>query len=59
MFISDLSRYLYFQYHAGRPVRDFIVNGGNEKKILVELNNLFVHPPVQSNIINARKELKL
>ena len=33
--------YLYFQDHAGDPVRDFLMNGGSEEKILEKLNQLY------------------
>ena len=33
--------YLHFQDHAGDPIRDYNMNGGNAKKVLEQLKNLY------------------
>lgn len=33
---------MYFQDHAGEPVRDYLMNGGDEKKLLAQLNQLYI-----------------
>lgn len=33
---------MYFQDHAGEPVRDYLMRGGSEKKLLSQLNELYI-----------------
>ncbi|MDB5249206.1 MAG: extracellular solute-binding protein family 1 [Segetibacter sp.] len=33
---------MYFQDHAGEPVRDYLIRGGSEKKLLNQLNELYI-----------------
>lgn len=33
--------YLHFQDHAGSPIRDYNMNGGNPREVLAKLKNLF------------------
>ncbi|GAB3577766.1 ABC transporter substrate-binding protein [Hymenobacter daeguensis] len=34
--------HMFFQDHAGEPVRQYLMNGGDEKKLLGELNELYL-----------------
>lgn len=34
--------HMYFQDHAGKPVRDYLMNGGSERKVLSKLNDLYL-----------------
>jgi multiple sugar transport system substrate-binding protein len=33
--------YLHFQDHAGNPIQEYLMNGGNAKDVLNEINNLY------------------
>jgi len=33
---------MFFQDHAGEPVRQYLMNGGDERALLRELNELYV-----------------
>jgi multiple sugar transport system substrate-binding protein len=33
--------YLHFQDHAGNPIQEYLMNGGNAKNVLTEINNLY------------------
>jgi multiple sugar transport system substrate-binding protein len=33
--------YLHFQDHAGNPIQEYLMNGGNTKDVLNEINNLY------------------
>jgi multiple sugar transport system substrate-binding protein len=33
--------HMYFQDRAGAPIRDYLMQGGNEKELLAEMNNLY------------------
>lgn len=41
--------YLYFQDHAGDPVQQYLINGGNPEKVLQEMNILYKHSLERSN----------
>ena len=34
--------HMYFQDRAGAPIRDYLMNGGNEKNLLAKLNTLYI-----------------
>jgi multiple sugar transport system substrate-binding protein len=34
--------YLHFQDHGGDPVREYLMNGGDERKVLQKLNELYI-----------------
>jgi multiple sugar transport system substrate-binding protein len=33
--------YLHFQDHAGNPIQEYLLNGGNAKNVLTEINKLY------------------
>jgi multiple sugar transport system substrate-binding protein len=35
------NRYLHFQDHAGNPIQEYLMNDGNAKNVLKEINNLY------------------
>jgi ABC-type sugar transport system, periplasmic component len=41
--------YLYFQDHAGEPLHDFLLNGGDAKEVLKKINTLYQKSLATSN----------
>jgi multiple sugar transport system substrate-binding protein len=33
--------YLFFQDHSGEPIQHYLLNGGDEKEVLKEINELY------------------